>query len=150
MLLSDPGVVQAAISTSDAGVGTGTLGRDGSVDRSLVFRLAGRVYCCDVADVREVVPLERLTRLPGAPPTVLGLMNVRGSIITVVNAAAVLHPDAPRRIQRMVLIVDAGARGVGLSVERVADVRALREEEGYTELDVRDLVARVIAIQEDE
>ena len=119
-------------------------------NRSLVFRLAGRVYSCNVAAVREVVPLERLTRLPGAPRTVLGLMNVRGSIITVVNAAAALHPETPSRAQRMVLLVDAGVRGVGMSVERVADVRALREEEGYTEIDVRELVTRVVAIQEDE
>ncbi len=41
---------------------------DGFSDgRSLVFRIAGRVYACDVAAVREVVPLARLTRLAGAP-----------------------------------------------------------------------------------
>jgi hypothetical protein len=50
----------------------------------------------------------------------------------------------------MVLVVDVGARGVGLAVERVADVRALRTEEGYTELDVRYIVTRVVAISEDE
>ena len=116
--------------------------------RSLVFRVAGRAYACDVATVREVVPLERLTRLPGAPDTVLGIINVRGTIVTVVNAAAVLHPPATGRPLSMILIVDAGVRGVGLAVERVADVRALRFEEGYTELDVRELVARVVAISE--
>lgn len=118
--------------------------------RSLVFRVAGRAYACDVATVREVVPLDRLTRLPGAPDTVLGIINVRGTIVTVVNAAAVLHKSAAARPLSMVLIVDAGVRGVGLAVERVADVRALRFEEGYTELDVRELVARVVAISEDE
>lgn len=50
----------------------------------------------------------------------------------------------------MVLVIDAGTRGVGLAVERVADVRALREEEGYIELDVREIVTRVVAITEDE
>ncbi len=100
--------------------------------------------------MREVVPLDRLTRLPAAPLAVLGLINVRGTIVTVVNAAAVLHPAAVARPLSMVLIVDAGIRGVGLAVERVADVRALRAEEGYTELDVRELVARVVAISEDE
>jgi hypothetical protein len=50
----------------------------------------------------------------------------------------------------MLLIVDVGVRGVGLAVERVADVRALRSEEGYTELDVRELVTRVVAVSEDE
>ncbi len=126
-------------------------GTDGFTDgRSLVFGIAGRVYACDVGAVREVVPLARLTRLPGAPPTILGLMNVRGSIVTVVNAAAVLHPASAQRVQRMVLLVDVGLRGVGLSVERVADVRALRDEEGYTDVDVRELVARVVVISEDE
>lgn len=118
--------------------------------RSLVFRISGRAYTCEVSTVREVVPLERLTRLPGAPPSILGLINVRGSIVTVVDAAAVLHPGDGARTLTMVLVVDAGLRGVGLAVERVADVRALRIEEGYTELDVREVVARVVAISENE
>ncbi|MDQ2890230.1 MAG: chemotaxis protein CheW [Gemmatimonadota bacterium] len=118
--------------------------------RSLVFRVAGRVYACDVDAVREVVPLERLTRLPGAPPVISGLINVRGAVVTVVNAAYVLHPAEAPRPQRMVLIVDAGQRGVGLSVERVADVRMLRDDEGYTDLDVRELVRRVVIISEEQ
>ncbi|HXF24263.1 MAG TPA: chemotaxis protein CheW [Gemmatimonadaceae bacterium] len=119
-------------------------------DRSLVFRVAGRAYACQVSAVREVVPLGRVTRLPGAPDSVLGLINVRGSIVTVVNAGAVLHPHDAGAPLRMVLIADVGVRGVGLAVERVADVRALRPEEGYTELDVRDVAMRVVAISEDE
>jgi hypothetical protein len=50
----------------------------------------------------------------------------------------------------MVLIVDAGPRGIGLAVERVADVRALPADEGYAELDVREMVNRVVVISEDE
>jgi purine-binding chemotaxis protein CheW len=118
--------------------------------RSLVFRISGRAYACPVSAVREVVPLGRVARLPGAPATVLGLINVRGRIVTVVNTASVLHPrDAARRLG-MVLIVDIGPRGVGLAVESVADVRALRPEEGYTELDVREVATRVVAVSEDE
>ena len=119
-------------------------------DRSLVFRVSGRAYACQVSAVREVVPLGRVTRLPGAPDTILGLINIRGSIVTVVNAGAVLHPGDAVAPLRMVLVADVGVRGVGLAVERVADVRALRLEEGYTELDVRDVAMHVVAISEDE
>ena len=115
-----------------------------------MFRIAGRAYACNVSAVREVVPLDRVTRIPGAPAAILGLINVRGSIITVVNAAALLHPGDASRSLSMVLIVDAGSRGVGLAAERVADVRALREDEGYTELDVREVVTRAVAISEDQ
>lgn len=112
--------------------------------------MAGRAYACDVSAVREVVPLGRVTRIPGAPAAILGLINIRGSIVTVVNAAALLHPADAARPLSMVLVVDAGSRGVGLAAERVADVRALREDEGYTELDVREVVTRAVAISEDE
>jgi purine-binding chemotaxis protein CheW len=99
-----------------------------------------------VSAVREVVPLVRFTRLPGAPRQILGLVNVRGSIVTIVDAAAVLHPDDVSGPLGMVLVVDAGTRGVGLAVERVADVRARRAEVGYTELDVRGMGSRGGAI----
>ena len=51
--------------------------------RSLICRVAGWVYTCDLAAVRAVVPLEHVTRLPGAPGYVRGLGNVRGEIVTV-------------------------------------------------------------------
>lgn len=135
--------------------------------RSLVFRAGGRVYACDVAAVREVVPLDaraRLTRLPGAPATVVGLLNVRGKIVTVFDCGALLHAASPhgrsahgaaasrsrsRGAHTMALIVDCGARGVGLVVERVADVRALRVDEGYQRLDVRALVREAVVITEE-
>ena len=54
-------------------------------DRSLVFRVSGRAYACQVSAVREVVPLGRVTRLPGAPDTILGLINIRGELLICVS-----------------------------------------------------------------
>lgn len=90
-----------------------------------------------------------LTRLPGAPGTVVGLLNVRGAIVTVVDGGALLHGTPVVRAGAMVLIVDRGRRGVGLAVDRVADVRALRDDEGYQQLDVRALVSRAVSITEE-
>lgn len=118
--------------------------------RSLVFRAAGRVYACNVTQVREVVPMPMLTRIPGAPPTVLGLINVRGAIVTVIDAGELLHKRPVERGASVVLVVDYGQNGVGLAVERVADVRALRADEGYQSLDVRRAVARIISITEEQ
>jgi chemotaxis signal transduction protein len=126
--------------------------------RSLVFRAGGRVYACEVSAVREVVPLDaraRLTRMPGAPDTVVGLLNVRGRIVTVLDAGGLLHRAATAwatttgGAHAMALIVDCGAHGVGLAVERVADVRALRTEEGYQQLDVRALVRAAVVLSEE-
>jgi len=49
------------------------------------FRLASETYAIESAFVREVYPLKDLTPLPGAPPFVLGIVNVRGQILSVVD-----------------------------------------------------------------
>lgn len=49
------------------------------------FLLAYERYAFETKCVREVVPLKELTPLPGTPPFVLGITNVRGQIISVVD-----------------------------------------------------------------
>ena len=49
------------------------------------FRLASETYAIESAFVREVYPLKDFTPLPGAPPFVLGIVNVRGQILSVVD-----------------------------------------------------------------
>lgn len=51
----------------------------------LEFRLASETYGIETAFIREVYPLKDLTTLPGTPPFVLGIVNVRGQIISVID-----------------------------------------------------------------
>jgi purine-binding chemotaxis protein CheW len=49
------------------------------------FRMASETYGVESAFVREVYPLRDFTPLPGAPPFVLGILNVRGQILSVID-----------------------------------------------------------------
>lgn len=49
------------------------------------FRLASETYGVESTFVREICPLDDFTPLPGAPPFVLGIVNVRGQILSVVD-----------------------------------------------------------------
>jgi len=80
---------------------------------------------------------------------VIGLVNVRGTIVPIVDVGLLLH-DRAADPQGQVLLVDVGVRGVGLAVDTVADVRIVRADEGYQPLDVRAVAKRVIAISEEE
>ena len=51
----------------------------------IVFRLANEIYGVESAFVREIYPLDDFTPLPGAPPFVLGIVNVRWQILSVVD-----------------------------------------------------------------
>jgi purine-binding chemotaxis protein CheW len=58
------------------------------------FRLASETYGLESTFVREVYPLKDITPLPGAPPFVLGIANVRGQILSVVDLKKFFHlPD---------------------------------------------------------
>jgi purine-binding chemotaxis protein CheW len=51
----------------------------------IVFRLAYETYGIETAFVREVYPLTDMTTLPGTPPYVIGIINVRGMIVSIID-----------------------------------------------------------------
>jgi chemotaxis-related protein WspB len=51
----------------------------------LTFRIGDETYALDTADICEVLPLLRITRVPHAPSGVAGLINYRGRSVPVVD-----------------------------------------------------------------
>ena len=98
--------------------------------RTLLFRVAGSVYGCDIDAVREIIPYRRATRLPGAPPYVQGLINLRGTIVTVLDLGARLDGSRPpmRDAGGSIILAEHGTRVVGVAVDEVMDVQAIAEE----------------------
>jgi purine-binding chemotaxis protein CheW len=93
--------------------------------RTLLFRVGSAVYGCDIDDIREIVPFRTATRLPGAPGYVQGLINLRGTIVTVLDLGARLATGrSPVRDGSIMLVaMPNGSRLVGVAVEEVLDVR---------------------------
>ena len=87
------------------------------------------MYGCDIRETQEIIPLRALTRLPGAPPYVRGLMNVRGVIITVLDLATrLVAPDVSTRADGSILLVRHRDRLAGAMVDEVVDVRVVEVE----------------------
>src|SRR5881394_1024340 len=63
--------------------------------RLLVFRVGNLVCAAEVDAVREILPRLPTTRIPGAPPVVAGLVNVRGTLVTVVEGWRALGQEPP-------------------------------------------------------
>jgi purine-binding chemotaxis protein CheW len=96
--------------------------------RTLLFRVGSAVYGCDIDDIREIVPLRQATRLPGAPIFVSGLINLRGTIVTVLDLGRLLDATRERVAENgsiMLVAMPGNARLVGVAVEEVMDVRVV-------------------------
>src|SRR4051812_40851897 len=96
--------------------------------RTLLFRVAERVYGCDIDAVREIIPYRRATRLPGAPSFVQGLINLRGTIVTVLDLGTRLDAEREPLRDGSIILATHGTRVVGVVVDEVMDVQAISEE----------------------
>ncbi|HEU4993983.1 MAG TPA: chemotaxis protein CheW [Gemmatimonadaceae bacterium] len=95
---------------------------------TLLFRVGNVVYGCDVKLVRQVVRFRPPTRIPGAPPFVRGLLNVRGNVLTVLDVGMRLEPDRPPIETGSVIIAQVGDRRAGLAVDEVLHVGSVPED----------------------
>ena len=103
---------------------------DTSRARLVVFQVADLCCALPVETVREIIPAQVATRIPGAPDAIDGLINVRGNLLTVARGSTVL-----RRVQteaggeRSVLVLALEGRAVGLEVDDVLDMVDVAESE---------------------
>lgn len=91
--------------------------------RLLVFNIGGSSFACDMDSFREIVPMQHVTRLPGAPNTVRGLINLRGTIVTVIDGGTSLGKQAYGRAEGLILLVDYFERWIGVGVDDVRDIQ---------------------------
>lgn len=90
----------------------------------LTFRLGGGRYGIAVRLVHEVQVLGGYTPLPGTPPLVLGLVNVRGRLLTILDIRPLLGLSADlARAGSALLIVGAAGIEVGLLADEVIEIR---------------------------
>jgi purine-binding chemotaxis protein CheW len=90
--------------------------------------LGGRTYAVDLLSIREIIPIRGATRLPNSPPFVAGLMNVRGTIVTVIDLACRLG-GAHVGAEASVVLVEHRGKLIGVAVDEVTEVLRLRPDE---------------------
>jgi purine-binding chemotaxis protein CheW len=90
--------------------------------RLLLFRCGEQVFAVEAGAVREILAASPPTRVPGAAEAVRGLVNVRGTLVTVVDAAAAVGLPAGSHGGGSVILVERGSRPVGLQVDEVLDL----------------------------
>src|SRR5450755_4845572 len=97
----------------------------------LAFSLAGDVYAVRIAMVAEILRPPPITEVPRAGRSIVGVVSVRGRLVTVIDARRKLGlPEAPLDARTRILLVDPGGDElVGLLVDEVLQVHRLGESE---------------------
>ncbi len=100
----------------------------------LTFGLGDEVYGLEILKVQEIIGLMRVTRVPGLPEVIRGVVNLRGKVIPVVDLRRQFGLDAKDDTERTCIVVvrvwrENQAVTVGLIVDDVREVLAITESQ---------------------
>lgn len=100
----------------------------------LSFKLAGEEYAIDILKVQEIRGLEKPTRIPNTPDYLLGVINLRGAVVPIVDLRVRFNlMESAAKDNAVIILVKVdtgnGERTLGMVVDAVSDVYAINAED---------------------
>ena len=96
----------------------------------VTFKLESETYGVNVMQVQEILRYTEIAPVPGAPSYVLGIINLRGNVVTVIDTRARFGlMSAEATDNSRVLIIEAEEQVIGILADSVAEVVYLRSSE---------------------
>ena len=98
-------------------------------DEFLAFRLGDEEYAIDILKVQEIRAHEAVTRIANAPAYLKGVINLRGTIVPIVDLRVKLGMERLADASAVAIILNLDGRVMGMVVDAVSAVVALAEDE---------------------
>ncbi len=99
---------------------------DGIEGKYMTFILEDQVYGLEIQHVREIVDMQKITKVPGMSDYIKGLINLRGQVIPVLDVRLRFGMESREYDPRTcIVVVEVNETMVGLIVDRVADVQII-------------------------
>ena len=103
------------------------LSTDGS--QFLTFTLQDEEFGIEILRVQEIKGLSRITPIPNMPPYIRGVMNLRGTVVPIIDLRAKFSmPEAEYNQFTVIIVVTIGEKVMGLVVDAVSDVLNVGED----------------------
>jgi purine-binding chemotaxis protein CheW len=117
---------------------------DQRAGKYLTFELAGEEYGLEILKVREIIGSMSTTAVPGMPPYVKGVINLRGKVIPVIDLRLKFGMEGTEQTaETCIIVVDVQGNLMGVVVDKVSEVLDIRGE------DIEDAPNVGVAVQND-
>ncbi len=101
---------------------------DTQKDKYLTFHLAGEDYGIEIAYVTEIVGIQKITVVPDMPVFIMGVINLRGKVIPVMDVRRRFKlPEREYDERTCIIVVDIKETAIGLVVDKVNEVATIPE-----------------------
>jgi len=94
------------------------------------FRLANELYGIEITKVREIILITEITRIPQTPHYVKGLINLRSTVIPVIDLRALFGlPEGEMTDESRIMVLQASGRTIGIVVDAVSEVLRVKQDQ---------------------
>jgi purine-binding chemotaxis protein CheW len=90
--------------------------------------LGGELFAIDLRHVREVFELESVTPVPGMPSCLVGVANLRGTVVPLADLRPQLGVSSTAT-QKYAVVVRHGAQQVGILIDEVPEIRTIHGDD---------------------
>ena len=101
----------------------------GYPSRVCLITLSGGTFALDLRSVREVFPVESITPVPGMPSILVGVTNLRGVVLPIVDVRSLLGLTTAGTPPKFVVVLAHGGNQVGVLTDRVPEIRTVEQDQ---------------------
>lgn len=108
---------------SSVSEGTGTM-------QLVSFRLAEEEYGIEITEIREIILITEITQIPQTPHYVKGLINLRSTVIPVIDLRARFGlPEGDATDESRIMVLNVGTKTIGIVVDAVSEVLRIAQNQ---------------------
>lgn len=94
------------------------------------FELARELYGIEITKVREIILISEITRIPQSPPFVKGLINLRSTVIPVIDLRALFGlTEGEKTDESRIMVLQAAGKTIGIMVDAVSEVLRVKRDQ---------------------
>jgi len=104
-------------------------GADAQKGRYLTFTIDREVYAIEIAAISEILSIQPITEYPGLPEYMMGIVNLRGTIVPVMDIRLRIGKNPKAYNDRTcIIVVETNSTKVGLIAESLSEVESIADE----------------------
>lgn len=107
-----------------------------SISSYLSFKIGDELFAAHVSKVLSIIEVQKLTKMPNTPPFVLGVINLRGSVLPIIDTHIKLGiPSGKKKKNPIIIVLEVENKGKTINIGGLVDgVREVKD------IDVRDII----------
>lgn len=103
--------------------------KDKKTLRVLSFKLGDENYCIDIKEIKEVVRISLITKVPNTPDFIAGIINLRGEILSVIKLGYFMGVGNKEITKEsMVIVSDVKGPSIGVLADKISEAIDIEEE----------------------